>query len=267
MPNDISPMHEYFAKLGLEPEIAEIYLALQAYGPQSLLQLARNAKIERTRLYRLLDTLAECQLIEIEELYKRKLYKAAPISNLQGLLTKREQEIRDLQKELLILQQNHQPTALHSPLTHVQFYRGGEGVKQMFWNQTRAKTECLSILYENMQSKSNLTFFERWVERCNTQGLTFRSIVGDHFLATQRNWYGQHDNEKLEHWEGRYLPESILPITHSMITYDDVVAYYNWKDGEVFGLEIYNPEIAAAQRHTFETFWKQGKPITGHGER
>jgi len=267
MPSDISPMHEYFAKLSLEPEIAEIYLALQAYGPQSLMQLARNAKVERTRLYRLLDTLAECQLMEVEELYKRKLYKAAPISNLQGLLTKREQEIRDLQKELIVLNETHGTTERRSPLTHVQFYRGEEGVKQMFWNQTRAKSECLGILYENMQSKSNLAFFERWVERCNRQGLTFRSLVGDHFLTTQKSWYKQHDNEKLLHWEGRYVPDSVLPIAHSMITYDEVIAYYNWKDGEIFGLEIYNQEIANAQRHTFEMFWKQGQPITGHGEQ
>ncbi|HSW66468.1 MAG TPA: helix-turn-helix domain-containing protein [Bacillota bacterium] len=267
MSTDISPMHAYFAKLGLEPQIADIYLALQAYGPQSLLQLARNARLERTRLYRLLDTLTECQLIEVEELYKRKLYKAAPIGNLQVLLTKREQEVRDLQKELVALQESYQHQTPHSPLTHVQFYRGVEGVKQMFWNQTRAQGECLSVLYENMQSKSNLAFFERWVERCNTQGLTFRSIVGDHFLATQKNWYTQHDNEKLTHWQGRYLPESVMPITHSMITYDDIVAYYNWRDGEIFGLEIYNQEIAIAQRHTFETFWKQAKPIPGHGEQ
>lgn len=266
MLNDISPMREYFAKLGLEPEIAEIYLALQAYGPQNLLQLARNAKIERTRLYRLLDTLVECQLIEIEEEYKRKLYKAAPVGNLQVLLTKREQEVRDLQKELTSLQAHYEPNVLHSPLTHVQSYRGIDGVKQMFWNQTRAKGESLSILYANIQSKSNLVFFERWVERCNTLGLTSRSIVGDHFLATQRDWYNQHDNEKLAHWQGRYLPEAVLPITHSTVTYDDVIAYYNWKDGEIFGVEVYNAEVAAAQRHVFETFWEQGQPIPGHGE-
>lgn len=267
MSEDIGPVHEYFAKLGLEPEIANIYLALQAYGPQSLMQLARNAKVERTRLYRLLDTLAGCQLIEVEELYKRKLYKAAPIGNLQGLLTKREQEVRDLQSELQSLEQSYIHQRQYSPLTHVQFYRGIDGVKQMFWNQTRAKGETLSILYENMQSRSNLTFFERWVERCNLQGLAFRSLVGDHFLETQRTWYGKHGNEKLDNWQGRYVPQAILPITHSMVTYDDVVAYYNWKDGETFGLEIYNQEIANGQRHVFESFWVQGGDIPGHGEQ
>jgi len=266
MPNDTSPMHEYFAKLGLEPEIAEVYLALNAYGPQSLLQLARNAKIERTRLYRLLDVLTENHLIEIEEHYKRKLYKAAPVSNLQIVLTKREQEIRNLQQELMHLQTSAQAASIHSPLTHVQFYRGLEGVKQMFWNQTKAKSETLSLLYENMQSKTNLTFFERWVERCNQHDMYFRSVVGDHFLTTQQEWYGEHSNEKLRHWQGCYVPDHLFPITHSTITYDDVIAYYNWRDGEVFGIEVYNQEIATAQRHVFEMLWDQGTAVPGHGE-
>lgn len=266
MPSDIGPMHEYFAKLGLEPEIAEVYLALHAYGPQSMLQLARNAKIERTRLYRLVDTLTSNNLLEIETQYKRKLYKAAPISNLQILLTQKEQELRDLQRELHSLQEQFQAASAHSPLTHVQFYRGTEGVKQMFWNQTKARTENLSILYENMQTRTNLTFFERWVEKCNERDMKFRSIASDHFLSTQRSWYTNHSNEKLTFWEGRYLPDTTYPITHSMVTYDDVVSYYNWRDGEVFGLEVYNQEIASAQRNLFEMLWQQGQPIPGHGE-
>jgi len=267
MPNDIEPMHQYFAKLGLEREIADIYLVLQAYGPQSLLQLARNTKLERTRLYRLLDTLTSNHLLEIETHYKRKLYKAAPISNLQILITEREQEIRDLHAGLSELQSRYQTASDHSPLTHVQFYRGNDGVKQMYWNQTKAQSESLSILYENMQGRTNLAFFERWVERCNARDMKFRSIVGDHFLQTQQTWYTKHNNEKLAHWEGRYLPDSAFAITHSSVTYDDVVAYYNWKDGEIFGLEIYNQEIADSQRQLFEMLWAQGQSIAGHGEK
>lgn len=267
MSSDSNPMHLYFAKLGIEPEIADVYLALRTYGPQSLLQLARNSKIERTKLYRLIDACKDYHLIDIQEEYKRKTYKAAPISNLQILLTQKEQELTDLKKELVDLQEIYQPTSASSQLTHVQFFRGAEGVKQMYWNQTRARTESLSILFENMQNRTNLAFFERWVERCNEHNLKFRSIVSDHFLHAQRNWYESNTNEKLKHWEGRHLSDNVLPITHSMVTYDDVVAYYNWKDGEVFGLEIYNQEIASTQRNLFEMLWKQGKPIPGHGEK
>lgn len=266
MPNDSNPIRDYFARLDLESEIADIYLALNTYGPQSLLQLARNAKVERTRLYRLIDILTENNLVEINLEYKRKIYKAAPLSNLQILLAKKEQTVRDLRQELAQLQAMYTPQVLHSPLTNVQFYRGPDGIKQMFWNQTKGRSENLSILFENMQIMSNAAFFERWAERCNQHGLVFRSLVGDHFLQAQRNWYTRHDNQKLRHWQGRYLTDKVFPVTHSTVTYDDVVAYYNWKDGEVFGIEIHNQEIAQAQRNVFEMLWRQGQPIPGHGE-
>jgi sugar-specific transcriptional regulator TrmB len=88
MLNDSTLMHNYFARLGLEPEVADLYLALHIYGPQSLLQLARNARIERTRVYRLLDSLSDARLIKVETHAKRKIYRAAPITNLRVLLSR-----------------------------------------------------------------------------------------------------------------------------------------------------------------------------------
>lgn len=260
MPNDITPMHNYFAKLGLEPEVADLYLTLHAYGPQSLLQLARNARMERTRVYRLIDSLSDAGLLEIETHYKRKIYKAAPITNLQVLLSKKEQDIRALNSELQGLHAELSQT-LHSPLSHVQFYKASDGLKQMFWNQTRANGETISILYENMQNRTNSAFFERWVERCNQRNLQFRSLIGDHFIGTQQQWYAGHSNERLRDWSARYIPANVFPITHSMVCYDDVVAYYNWQGGEVFGIELYNQEIADAQRNLFEMLWSQGQLV------
>ena len=266
MASNSSVVHAYFAKLGLEPELADVYLALHAHGPQSLLQLARNAKVERTRLYRLLDALIDSQLLEIETHYKRKMYKAAPLNNLQVVLSRKEQELQDLQADLQLLQATFQTQPAAGAQTRIQLYRGPEGMKQMFWNQTKTQTENLSVLFENMQNRTNLAFFERWVKQCNQQQLRFRSLVSDHFLLTQQNWYQEHDNEKLQHWKGRHIPNNIFPITHSTVTYNDVVAYYNWQGGEIFGIEIYNQEIADAQRHVFEMLWRQSSPIKGHGE-
>lgn len=263
MTTDTAPMHDYFAKLGFEPEVADIYLALHTYGPQSLLQLSRNARIERTKIYRLIDFLTDCNLVEIQTEYKRKIYKAAPLTNLQILLSKREQELRDLQDELQTLHTTLNHDSLHSPLTHVQFYRGSDGLKQMFWNQTKTKTDNLAILYENMQNKTNLTFFERWVEKCNAQNINFKGIISDHFISTQQQWYHKqaHTNERLKNWESRHVTDQVFPITHSTVVYDDVVSYYNWKDGEIFGIEIYNQEIADAQRNFFEMLWNSAQPV------
>jgi sugar-specific transcriptional regulator TrmB len=251
------PLKQYFERLNLEPDIAEIYLVLHAYGPQNILQLSRSSGIERTRLYRLLDTLEASHLITRTSEYKKVIISAAPITNLQILLSKREQELRDLQSDLQELQHLLGSKSIESPVTKVQMYRGIDGLKQMFWNQTKAKSESVAIMYENMQNRTNLAFFERWVRRCNEQDLTFRGIIGEHFVKTQQEWYGTHTNERLANWSSRYAPPEIFPITHSSVTYDNIVSYYNWKDGEVFGVEIHNQEIANAQRSLFELLWQQ----------
>lgn len=261
MPHTMQAVRDYFQKLGLAPEIADLYLALHAYGPQTLSQLARHSGVERTRIYRLIDELEESSLIEIETHYRRKVVKAAPITNLQILLSKREEELRDLQNELQQIHHTLDHTAIQSPLTRIQFYRGADGLKQMFWNQTKGKSENLSILYENMQNKTNSTFFERWVKRCNERKMTFRGIISDHFVNTQQKWYAVHTNERLAQWESRYVNDSIFPITHSTVIYDDVLSFFNWKDGEIFGIEIYNHEIAAAQRQFFEMLWEKAQPV------
>lgn len=261
MPASTAAIRDYLGKLGLEPEIADMYLALHAFGPQGISQLSRNSCVERTRIYRLIEAMKDANLIEVEVHYKRSLIKAAPIGNLQSLLSKREQELRNLQDELRILEHSFPPTSLVSPLTKVHFYQGSDGNKQMFWNQTRATTETLCLLYENMQIKTNATYFERWVRKCNERGLHFRGIISQHFIETQKQWYGGHENERLTHWQSRYVEPAIFPITHSVIVYDEVVAYYNWKDGEIFGIELCNQEIAAAQRQVFEILWQKSLPV------
>lgn len=261
MEQETYPIHAYFQKLGLEQEIASLYMALHTYGPQTISQLARTADVERTRIYRLIDKLEASHLIETELHYGRTILKAAPVSNLQLLLAKKEEELKGLKNELRNIREALDSTSLSSPLTHIQFYRGAEGVKQMMWNQTRSTTENLSILYENMQNRTNSAFFNRWVERANSRDLRFRGIISDHFIQTQREWYAEHDNDRLKNWQSRYVPNTLYPIKHSTIIYDDVVGYFNWKGDEIFGIEIYNQEIANAHRQSFEMLWDQAQPV------
>lgn len=252
----------YFAKLGLEHEIADLYLALHIHGPQSISELSRNSGVERTRIYRLIDQLMESSLIEVETQYKRGIIKAAPIANLHILISQKEQELKSLQDELGLIEQTLARNSLSSPASRVQFYQGAEGVKQMFWNQTRSKTEMLSLLHENMQIKTKGKFFERWVEKCNEQNLRSRSIFGESFIDSQNEWYANNSNKRMKNWEGRFISKDTFAITHGMVIYDNVVAYYNWQDGEIFGVEIYNQEVADTQRQFFEVVWEKAKPKT-----
>jgi hypothetical protein len=258
MKTDLETVRTYFAKLGLEAEIADIYLALHAHGPQTISELSRNSRVERTRIYRLIDTLMESSLIEVETQYKRGIIKAAPIANVHILISRREQELKNLQDELDLIERVLGRNSLSSPATRVQFYRGPEGVKQMFWNQTKHKnSEDLSILAENMQVHTGAAFFERWVSRQNENNRFSRSIISDSFLKSQKEWRAKYDTTRHHKWQARYVAPSKFTITNSTVIYDDVTSYYNWKDGEIFGIEIYNQEIADTQRQLFELLWTQ----------
>jgi hypothetical protein len=132
----------------------------------------------------------------------------------------------------------------------------------MFWNQTRAKGEEVSILYEPIQTVTGKGFFERWAGRINELGVPTRSVVGLHFLQSLNDWYETHQNERLTEWKGRYVDESVFRIAHSMHVYDDIIAYYNWKAGELSGVEIRNKELADSQRQFFEMLWAQSTDLS-----
>jgi sugar-specific transcriptional regulator TrmB len=259
--DQIAIIRDYFSKLGLEPDLADLYVALHNHGPQGILQLSRHSGIERRRIYRLIDRLININLIELQVQHKRSLYHAAPIGNLQILLSQKEEELRGFQAQLRDID-NLMTRSSKPPLTRILNYHGIEGLKQMFWNQTKIKSDNMAILYENIQSVTGSeAFFRRWVERCNSLDVSFRGIIGDHFMETLQDWYKTHHHERLARWESRYISPDVFPITYSTITCGDVVMFYHWKDGEVFGVELYNAEIAAAQRRIFELLWEKSQPV------
>lgn len=256
-----STISNYFSELGLDGDAAQLYLTLYTEGPQNITDLARSAGIERTRVYRNIEKLKDAHLIVTEKTTGRSMLKAAPIANLHTLLNRKEQEVKSLQDKLWVIERLLANNSLSSPATQVQFYQGAEGLRQMFWNETKAKTENLAILYENMQMRTGIDFFAQWVRQCNDRDLKFRGIIGDNFIQAQQSWYRQHSNERLLHWEARHIASDILHITHSTIIYDNVVAYYMWHEAEIFGVEIINKHIADAQRTFFEMLWQQALPV------
>lgn len=256
-------IRNYFAKLNLAPELADLYLVLYLYGPQTMAQLSRNAGVERTKLYRLMDVMKTRHLCTIELRGGRTQVTPTPVANLQLLITQREQELGDLRDEFSVIEKIlvDKKNARSSDV-QVRHYKGEAGLKQMLWNETRSSHESVSILAENTQSYTGELFFARWVRKRNEHQTRSRSIVGDRFLASLQVWYSTHRNERLANWQGRYVPETVFKMTRSMVVYDDYVIYFGRQSGESFGIEIYDRELADTQRCFFEMLWKQGVDLS-----
>lgn len=265
MLTDVTAIRTYFAKLGLEAEIADIYLALHAHGPQTISELSRSSKVERTRIYRLIDKLLESNLVEVETHYKRGIIKAAPIANLHILITQKEQELKSLQDELGLIQQVLARNSLSSPATRVQFYQGREGIRQMLWNELNAKGEIVGYNYRVLEEGTGKKFMERWTEEFERRKLTCRLITSDDFADSWDEGQkpgGEGTGQRINGMTYHCISPEDFKITHSCDVYDNVVGYYHWKDSEVFGIEIHNQEIADAQREFFEMLWVTSRPET-----
>jgi sugar-specific transcriptional regulator TrmB len=259
--NEEIALLEYLNALGVEKDVAKLYACLVQHGPQTISELSRSSGVERTRIYRLERRLNQSGLFEVEALYKRVKYAAAPLSNLRLLLANKEHELKSLQKSLDLLEKRYTARSASTTSIRVNYYHGAEGVKQMLWNQTRTRTEVLAILQRNMQVSTKAAFFEYWVRTANEHRLRSRGLVSDEFLASQGDWYSRRTNERLALWQARYVPPNLISIGSNMIIYNNVVAFYEWRAPEIYGVEINSPNNAEMQRSLFEIVWQQAEVV------
>ena len=257
MATDVGAIRSYFAKLGLEAEIADIYLALHTFGPQSISQLSRNARVERTRIYRLIDQLMDSNLVEVESQNTRGILKAAPIANLHILIAQKAQELKSLQDELSLIEQVLARNSLSTPIGRVQYYEGQEAAKQMWHNVAAATTDISAVLFTDLEELVDASFKRRWVETVNQREVHFRVI------RDQQSPQPASSNTLPAAWEVRTIPKDVFPITHTSLVYNDVIASFYWQDKQLFGMEIYNNDATTAQQAYFELLWATAKPLQG----
>lgn len=208
----------YFGKLGLDSEIADIYLALHTHGPQNISELSRSSGVERTRIYRLIDQLLESNLIEVETKGTRGVIKAAPIANLHILIRQKEEELKSLQDELGLIEQVLARNSLSSPGLRLQMYYGRDGIRHMLSGELRATESIIGY-----------------------QGTSPEDYVGKDFWD---NWQKDLRKHRIQR---AMAAADLLGTTTSCSIYGDVVAFYLWKDGDMYGVELYSKELAAAQ--------------------
>jgi len=246
----------FLIKLGLDNQESDIFASLYRLGPATVFQLAKESKINRTTLYRRIEEIQQKGLLETIVEEKRLLVKTVDFAQLENLVLQKADEAEFLQKNIPIIKSLlNSEYGMVQPGTKVLFYKGQEGIRQMVWHTLRAKSEIVGFTFRDLTEAVGLKFASRWHEEFLVRGLRMRDIIGDEYLNNQKKEFAY----SREVFQSRYLPSSILSIDHQTDIYDDVVAFYNWHEGEVFGVEIQNDKVASMQRQIFEILWGMGK--------
>lgn len=252
--SELKLIEDYFTQLGFKASIAQLYISLHIHGPQTISELARNSGIARIDIYRLLEQLQDSKLVEVEIRHKRSILRAAPVENLNMLIMEREQQAAELRSRLPIVERILHQKAFNLPNTRVNMYSGREGIRQMLWTQLRARGEIVGYNYSVFEDTVGQQFLDKWAQEFERRELTCKLVYGDQFRAT---WIRPMRIKGMEYY---YLAPDVFTITHSCDIYDDTTAYYHWNEGEVFGMEIINRQIADSQRQIFNILLERSTP-------
>jgi len=251
-------LEEFLNLLGLTAEEKSVYSALVSGSDQSVLQIAKSSGVNRTTSYRILERFKTLGLAEeiVEE--SRIKFRKTGVDKLELLVKQQQEKARQLNQLLPDISSIiNQVSTTVQPGTKVLFYRGQEGIRQMGWNVLKAKNGGMGYSYRPYIEIMGEDFLQNWLDEWTSQPRVFRDIYSQAYLNSKPNPTILYDPE---YFQSRYIPPKILDINHQMDIYNNVVAIYNWHEGEIFGVEIYNEKVAALHKQLFEIVWQMATP-------
>ena len=256
-------LEDYLGMLGFNQQEAKLYLALTKSGPTTLLQAARASGIERTRLYRMVDTLKEKGLIEEIPQHRHRTIKAASISTLEMMVKDHLFKSQVLNRTLPEFTHSLQSLVAGPAQNNVVYYRGRAGIRQMSWHLLRTQGLYRTYSYrfwdEVLGEKFTLSLNQEMVKI----KLKVHDLFSDQYFDYKKDWQRVHGSKPpgdWSWWHSRYISEKILKIDQNIDVYNDVVAYYHWEGDETFGVEIYNPKVALFHKQMHDVIWKMAQP-------
>lgn len=244
-------------ELGLTNDEATLYLeALSKPGNHA--QLSKRSGINRTKIYRLVDTLEKRGLIAKSYDDRGLFLTAADSASLEALLIKEEERLRkrrgafvSLKNLLPDLEQPQKEFVAH-------FYEGFDGMKQMQWHELKTKGELLVLGNVTVEE---LVGDRGWSER-------FRALASGIGYKTKEIINQEYENLRftecdafIQLYEGRSIMSDRLPISTPIIIYNDTVSTYYLSGRDNFGIEVISKAYAETMRHIFEQYWVISSPV------
>lgn len=244
--------------LGFSDDEIEVYLYLLEQGTKTPLQVSRALKLPRTRVYRITESLMSKDVISEQIDNRGSQFVASHPDNLQSMVSMEKAKIEEKEAILgvLIPDLSSRMSSLQES-SHVRFYRGLVGLKQVTWNSLKAEGELLTyevghLDYFISQKKQSEDFRQRFVEK----EIMIRNLLNE----TQMDGFTDVHAMVDTYWEARYIPPSVLTIKADILIYNNVYAMYRFQDNDIFCIEVYNQELVDMQRQIYEVLWSIGKP-------
>jgi len=140
-------------------------------------------------------------------------------------------------------------------------YEGKEGLLQVTKNSLEAKKDL--YIYEMAYASLNEFLSKDEAEKIRKDFLKKNVKIKEITNVAYHEKYTVVKEFHQKCMEIRYINPDKLNITTEFLTYNDVVAFYTFKNG-FFAVEIYNKDLAKLQQQIFNFAWNIAeKPMIG----
>lgn len=243
---------------GLSEEETKIYLHLLAKGIKSAVELSRELKMARTNVYRYLEKLIDKSLVQQKITKQGKKFRAGPYRQLEMLILEKEQEVDFLKKvSPVVFQQLASLQRDRKEKTKILYYEGLDGLKQITWNTTETKGELFIFEIADMSAFLDYGITEEVRREFVRNQVSIKELTN---LQKIPAWTKVEELVE-KYWRVRYLDPRELKMEFELVIYNNVYAIYGFQGDDIFGIEIYNDQLARMQKQFFRFMWGKAKPM------
>lgn len=241
-------------EVGFSERQADVYLALLKLGKGTVSEIAREAGINRTTGYDILDSLIEKGLASISGKEPKQEYVAESPDRLKEYLKKESQkaEAREKMVDELIPELKSVHNVFGKP--KVMFYEGTDGLERVY-EDTLTSHETI-LAYANVEDTNNTlpNYFPRYYKRRAAKGIPIRAI-----FPADREAFERAELDKEEARETAIVPADKYFFSPEINIYDDKIMIASWR--EKLGIIIQSKEVAEAMKSIFKLAWAEAKRV------
>ncbi len=231
--------------LGLDQRQAEIFLFLLSHKDIPAYEIAQGTDIPRTTVYKTLEELRKQGFVSSWLKNGVKYFSPESPKKLKDVIDEKNRILTETMPELLKM------FSSDSIYPSAKLYIGKEGVKHVFEvlleHVDRHKLKKLYVYSDDLLTEQFPKFFSEWRIRKNKTG-AFTHLIVPHGTPMNDNY----SSNALR--ETRFMPKEFSFLGSVDVT-GNLVAFFSFKDKEVYSILIDSPIVAEMLTKLFTYIW------------
>jgi DNA-binding MarR family transcriptional regulator len=251
---------EQFKELDFTDDEAKIYLEL-LHAPSTHLQLSHATGVNRTKVYRIVESLEHRSIVARRTDDRGTFLTAADPAALEVSLSTKQQKLlkqQEILNELIPTLNGY--VAKDDSAFIVRNYEGVAGLKQMCWHELKAKGETLALGNGTIEQQVE---DDRWADNYRKRqieaGYRLREVINYGYTKDDLPDLASELIIQSKRYRMRKISSDVVSFDSQTVIYNNTVAVYHWKHDQKVGVEIINAAYANMMKHVFEYYWSIGE--------